>query len=79
MLKSFPGPGYRHSEDDLLVNLYIYIQIHVFRSAQDSSVWLGLTNREQLMSPECSKHKVLSFAEQPLQGMQLQDKERQKD
>ena len=25
-------------------------------------MWLGLTSREQLMSPECSKHQVLSFA-----------------
>ena len=39
----------------------IYIHIHVFRPSQDSSVWLGLTSREQLMSPECSKHQVLSF------------------
>ena len=36
--------------------------MHVFRSVQDSSVWLGLTSREQLMSPECSKHQVLSLA-----------------
>ena len=35
--------------------------MHVFRPSQDSSVWLGLTSREQLMSPECSKHQVLSF------------------
>ena len=35
----------------------------MFRPSQDSSVWLGLTSREQLMSPECSKHQVLSFAE----------------
>ena len=41
----------------------MYIHIHVFRPSQDSSVWLGLTSREQLMSPECSKHQVLSFAE----------------
>ena len=37
------------------------IHIHVFRPSQDSSVWLGLTSREQLMSPECSKHQALSF------------------
>ena len=42
--------------------MYIYIHRHVFRPSQDSSVWLGLTSREQLMSPECSKHQVLSFA-----------------
>ena len=30
--------------------------------SQDSPVWLELTSREQLMSPECSKHHVLSFA-----------------
>ena len=42
--------------------MYIYIHIHVFRPTQDSSVWLGLTSREQLMSPECSKHQVLSLA-----------------
>ena len=43
---------------------YIYIiHIHVFRPAQDSSVvWLGkLTSREQLMSPECSKHQSPVF------------------
>ena len=42
--------------------IYIYIHIDVFRPSQDSSVWLGLTSREQMMSPECSKHQVLSFA-----------------
>ena len=41
---------------------YIYIHIHVFRPAQDLSVWLGLMSREQLMSPECSKHQILSSA-----------------
>ena len=42
---------------------YIYfIHIRVFCPSQDSSVWLELTSREQLMSPECSKHQVLSFA-----------------
>ena len=41
-------------------NIYIYIYIHmyihrqVFRPSQDSSVWLALTSREQLMPPECS-------------------------
>ena len=34
----------------------------MFCPAQDSSVWLRLTSREQLMSPECSKHQVLSLA-----------------
>ena len=38
------------------------MHIHVFRPAQDSLVWFGLTSREQLMSPECSKHLVLSLA-----------------
>ena len=32
----------------------VYINRHVFRLAQDSSVCLGLPSREQLMSPECS-------------------------
>ena len=36
-----------------------YIHIHVFRPSQSSSVWLELTSREQLMSPQCSKHQVL--------------------
>ena len=27
------------------LNCYTYIQLHVFRPAQDLSVWLGLTNR----------------------------------
>ena len=35
--------------------------MHVFRPSQDSSVWLGLTSTEQLMSPEFPKHQVLSF------------------
>ena len=34
----------------------------MFHPSQDSSVWLGLTTREQLMSPECSKNQVLNFA-----------------
>ena len=42
--------------------IYIYNNRHVFCPSQDSSVWLGLTSREQLMSPECCKHQVLSFA-----------------
>ena len=33
----------------------------MFHPSHDLSVWLGLTSREQLMSPECSKHQVLSF------------------
>ena len=44
------------------VYIYLYINIHVFRPAQDSSVWLELTSKEQLMSPGCSKHRVLSLA-----------------
>ena len=50
----------------IYINIYIYIHIHVFRPFQDSSVRLGSTNREKLMSPECSKHQVLSFAKQAL-------------
>ena len=46
----------------IYICIYIYIHIHVFCPSQNSSVWLGLTSREQLMSPECSKHQVLSFA-----------------
>ena len=34
---------------------YIYIYIYMFRPSQDSPVRLGSTNREQMMSPECSK------------------------
>ena len=45
-----------------ILYIYIYIHIHVLCPSQDSSVWLGLTSREQLMSPECSKHQVLRFA-----------------
>ena len=41
--------------------IYIYIHIHVFRPSQDSSVWLGLTSREQLMSPECSMNKFRAY------------------
>ena len=42
--------------------VYIHIHRHVFHLSQDLSVWLGLTSREQLMSPEWSKHQVLSFS-----------------
>ena len=31
------------------VCIYVYIYIQVFRPAQGSSVWLGLTSRERLM------------------------------
>ena len=47
----------------------IYIDRQVFRPSQDSSMWLGLTSREQLMSPKCSKHHVLSFAKMQLRFM----------
>ena len=40
-----------------------YIQRDVIRPSVDSSMWLGLMSREKLMSPECSKHQMLSFAE----------------
>ena len=45
----------------IYIYIYIYIHRHVFRPSQDSSVWLGLTSKVQLMSPECSKHQVLRF------------------
>ena len=45
----------------MYIYVCIYIYIYIFRPAQDSAVWLGLTGREQLMSPECSKHLVLSL------------------
>ena len=43
----------------IYVYVYMYIHRHVFRPSQDLSGWLGLTSREQLTSPECSKHQVL--------------------
>ena len=46
----------------LYIYIHIYIHRHVFCPSQDSSVWLGLTSGEQVMSLECSKHQVLSFA-----------------
>ena len=46
----------------MYICMYVYTYIHVLRPTQDSSVWLGLTSREQLISPECSKHHVLSLA-----------------
>ena len=46
----------------IYIYIYIYIHRHMFHPSQDSSVWLGLTTREQLMSPECSKNQVLNFA-----------------
>ena len=39
-----------------------YLYRHVFRPSQNSSVWLRLTRREQLMSPDPSKHQMLSIA-----------------
>ena len=37
---------------------YIYIYTYIYPHIRVSP----LTSREQLMSPECSKHQVLSFA-----------------
>ena len=55
-----------HTNTYIYIYIYIYIYTriyrHVFRFSQGSSVWLGLTSKEQLMSPDCSKHQVLSFA-----------------
>ena len=59
---SFNGCLHVYINIHTYIHIYIYIHRHVFRPSQDSSVWLGLTSREQLMSPECSKHQVLSFA-----------------
>ena len=42
--------------------IYIYLHRHAFRPSHDSSLWLGLMSREQLMSPVCSKQQMLSFA-----------------
>ena len=46
----------------IYIYIYKYIHRHMCRPLQDSSVLLGLTSKEQLMSPECSKHQVLSLA-----------------
>ena len=46
----------------IYIYIYIYIHRHVFRTAQGSSVWTGLTGRKHLMSPECSKHQLQSLA-----------------
>ena len=54
--------GFPNSINMTLIYIYIYIHRHVFRLSQDSSVWQGLTSREQQISLECSKHLVLSFA-----------------
>ena len=56
------GQAFESKWCHVYIYIYIYIHRHVFRPSQNSSVWLGLTSREQLMSPECSKHHVLSFA-----------------
>ena len=40
------------SPDCSLNKFRAYIHRHVFRPSQDWSVWLGLTSREQLMSPK---------------------------
>ena len=47
----------------IYIYIYIYPHTHTFGPSQDSSMWLRLTSRQQLMSPECSKHQVLSFCE----------------
>ena len=49
---------------------HTHIHINVFRPSQDSSVWLELTSREQLISPECSKHQVLRFSKMLVCGEQ---------
>ena len=40
----------------IYIYIYIYIHRHVFHPAQESSMWLRITSREQLMFSECSKH-----------------------
>ena len=43
----------------IYIYMYIYVPYihrHVFRPSQGSSLWLGLTSRELLMPPKCSKH-----------------------
>ena len=56
------------SPESSMNQLRVYIHRHVFRPSQVSWVWLGLTSREQLMSPECSRHQVLSFAKMLVVG-----------
>ena len=50
------------SQEYSLNKFRAYIHRHVFRPSQNSSVCLRLTSRGQPISPECSKHQVLSFA-----------------
>ena len=52
----------RTNSAKLTRSLYLYLRRQVFRPSQDSSLWLQLTSREQLMSLECLKNQVLSFS-----------------
>ena len=43
-------------------SIFVFLgKLDKIRPSQDSSVWLWLTSREQLMSTEYSKHQVVSF------------------
>ena len=44
----------------IYIYVYIFIHRHVFCPAQDSSVWLRLTSREQLMI-DCYRLLVIVF------------------
>ena len=63
--KSYISPLYAYM--CVYVYIYIYIYIHIYPQTHVLSfpgliMWLGLTSREQLKSPECLKYQVLSFA-----------------
>ena len=48
----------------MYIYMYIYISTihrHMFCPSQELSVWLRLTSREQLMSPECSSSELSSI------------------
>ena len=46
----------------IYTDIFIYIHMHVFRPSQDSSVCLGLTSKEQLMSQEANIYIYLLFS-----------------
>ena len=46
--------SHQSSIDSSMKKLRAYIHRRVFCPSEDSSEWLELTSREQLMSPECS-------------------------
>ena len=53
---------YIHKYAYICVCICIYMYADTCFVLPRTNQWLGLTSREQLMSPKCSKHQLMNFA-----------------